>query len=283
METMRGMHYRASTILVIALAPLVAARAPAEPVRFTAPADSADPIDTYGLRPLVGRIFNLTQPYPGEYEAGATYFGEDNLETVFGRYAPVTGFSCSLTPCIGLTIGGFAGVNPVRTAQRGEDIGVPLARCEGLIVAMIASGELVPEGDDRVWASFDAFVPDGTSYIPVQLWIDSRRYAAWIGVVYNPQRLAPPALGTTVPGDALRAWVFAWGYETQPDTPIAAGAAPCPADVDAPFGVLDFADIAQFLESFSLGSPLADLAPPFDAYDFADVLAFVGAFAEGCP
>ena len=58
---------------------------------------------------------------------------------------------------------------------------------------------------------------------------------------------------------------------------------PCPADLDAPYGVLDFADVIAFLESFELGAPLADMAEPYHVHDFADVLAFLSSFGEGCP
>jgi len=58
---------------------------------------------------------------------------------------------------------------------------------------------------------------------------------------------------------------------------------PCPADLTAPFGTLDFSDVLAFLVAFSTGSPQADLALPMGVFDFSDVLAYLGAFAAGCP
>ncbi len=59
--------------------------------------------------------------------------------------------------------------------------------------------------------------------------------------------------------------------------------AECPADLAAPFGQLDFSDVAAFLTAFGSMDPAADLAEPFGSYDFSDVSAFLVAFASGCP
>ena len=62
-----------------------------------------------------------------------------------------------------------------------------------------------------------------------------------------------------------------------------APAAPCnAADLDAPFGTLDFNDINAFVEIFLGGSPSADLNGDM-ALDFGDIEAFVEAFLGGCP
>lgn len=55
------------------------------------------------------------------------------------------------------------------------------------------------------------------------------------------------------------------------------------ADLAAPFGVLDLADINAFVTGFTTANPIADLAPPFGVFDLADITAFVGAFTAGCP
>ncbi len=56
-----------------------------------------------------------------------------------------------------------------------------------------------------------------------------------------------------------------------------------PADLAAPFGVLDFSDVLAFLTAFGAMDPAADLAAPLGVFDFSDVLAFLTAFAAGCP
>ena len=58
---------------------------------------------------------------------------------------------------------------------------------------------------------------------------------------------------------------------------------PCPADLAAPFGSLDFSDVAAFLAAFGAMAPEADFAPPIGVFDFSDVAAFLAAFGAGCP
>jgi FG-GAP repeat protein len=57
----------------------------------------------------------------------------------------------------------------------------------------------------------------------------------------------------------------------------------CVADFAPPLGVLDFFDVAAFLDLFSSSDPRADLATPYCVFDFFDLLAYLGAFSEGCP
>jgi len=62
------------------------------------------------------------------------------------------------------------------------------------------------------------------------------------------------------------------------------GSGPCnEADLAAPFGVLDLADIDAFVIAFFGGDPLADIAPPFGVLDLNDIDAFIIAFFAGCP
>jgi hypothetical protein len=57
----------------------------------------------------------------------------------------------------------------------------------------------------------------------------------------------------------------------------------CVADLAAPFGVLDLADINRFISYFQFGIADADLAPPIGVFDLADILAFIESFNSGCP
>lgn len=59
--------------------------------------------------------------------------------------------------------------------------------------------------------------------------------------------------------------------------------APCVADLAAPFGVLDLADINAFTSGFLTQQPIADLAAPAGVFDLADISAFTGSFLAGCP
>ncbi|MEZ6242331.1 MAG: GC-type dockerin domain-anchored protein [Phycisphaerales bacterium] len=56
-----------------------------------------------------------------------------------------------------------------------------------------------------------------------------------------------------------------------------------PADLDVPYGTLDFSDVIAFLTAFGTMQPAADLAVPFGTFDFSDVIAFLTAFGNGCP
>lgn len=60
-------------------------------------------------------------------------------------------------------------------------------------------------------------------------------------------------------------------------------ASPCAADIAAPFGVLDLADINAFVTGFTGNDPIADVAEPFGVWDLSDIGVFVGAFSAGCP
>jgi hypothetical protein len=55
------------------------------------------------------------------------------------------------------------------------------------------------------------------------------------------------------------------------------------ADISAPFGVLDLADVSLFALGFQIQDPAADIAEPFGVWDLGDISAFVNAFLAGCP
>lgn len=55
----------------------------------------------------------------------------------------------------------------------------------------------------------------------------------------------------------------------------------CPADLVAPYGVLDFFDMLQFLNYFTSQDPLADINNDGN-WDFFDVLSYLSAFDAGC-
>jgi hypothetical protein len=58
---------------------------------------------------------------------------------------------------------------------------------------------------------------------------------------------------------------------------------PCsPADLGAPFGVLDLSDVDAFIHAFVTPTPISDLDEN-GVRDLADLVAFADAFATGCP
>jgi hypothetical protein len=57
----------------------------------------------------------------------------------------------------------------------------------------------------------------------------------------------------------------------------------CVIDLAPPFGVLNFFDVAEFLNLFNAASPLADIAEPFNTLNFFDVADYIRRYNEGCP
>jgi hypothetical protein len=57
----------------------------------------------------------------------------------------------------------------------------------------------------------------------------------------------------------------------------------CAADLAAPFGVLNFFDLAAYIGLFNAGDPAADLAAPFGSLNFFDVAAYIASYNAGCP
>jgi outer membrane protein assembly factor BamB len=58
---------------------------------------------------------------------------------------------------------------------------------------------------------------------------------------------------------------------------------PCQADLAAPFGKLNFFDLAAYLALYNASDPAADLAAPFGELNFFDIAAYLAAFNAGCP
>lgn len=58
---------------------------------------------------------------------------------------------------------------------------------------------------------------------------------------------------------------------------------PCPADLAAPFGELNFFDLAAYLALFNTQDPRADLSEPFGIYNFFDLVVYLNLYASGCP
>ena len=59
---------------------------------------------------------------------------------------------------------------------------------------------------------------------------------------------------------------------------------PCsPADLAAPFGIVDIDDVDAFIAAFIAGDAVADLAPPIGIVDIDDVDTFISLFLAGCP
>lgn len=58
---------------------------------------------------------------------------------------------------------------------------------------------------------------------------------------------------------------------------------PCPADLAAPFGTVNFFDLLAYIDAFNDQSPLADLAEPFGTLNFFDLTAYLSSYNAGCP
>ena len=56
-----------------------------------------------------------------------------------------------------------------------------------------------------------------------------------------------------------------------------------PADLAAPYGTLNFFDLAAYLDLYNAQDPAADLAAPFGVFNFFDLAAFLDFYNTGCP
>lgn len=65
--------------------------------------------------------------------------------------------------------------------------------------------------------------------------------------------------------------------------PFESGPGCTPADLAEPWGVLNFFDLAAYLNLFNAQDPRADLAPPFGQFNFFDLAAAIARHNAGCP
>jgi hypothetical protein len=57
----------------------------------------------------------------------------------------------------------------------------------------------------------------------------------------------------------------------------------CPPDLAAPFGTLNFFDLAAYIALYNANDPAADLAAPFGALNFFDLAEYIALYNAGCP
>ena len=76
--------------------------------------------------------------------------------------------------------------------------------------------------------------------------------------------------------------VFGWGL-LNARAAVERATGGCDADLAAPYGILDLADVQGFLSFFLNEEPGADFAEPFGILDLSDVTSFASAFIAGCP
>lgn len=74
-------------------------------------------------------------------------------------------------------------------------------------------------------------------------------------------------------------FIGAWMIRAEGTSP----AVPCVPDLAAPFGVLNFFDLAEYLSRYNAGDASADLAAPFGVINFFDLAAYLDLFNAGCP
>jgi hypothetical protein len=56
----------------------------------------------------------------------------------------------------------------------------------------------------------------------------------------------------------------------------------CPIDLAEPFGVVNFFDLARYVQMHALGNPAADIAPPWGTVNFFDLASYLNFSAQGC-
>ena len=101
------------------------------------------------------------------------------------------------------------------------------------------------------------------------------RWGDYYDMALDPDGMTFWAIGQTQePGIGWDTWVAQFALVQQSCNA---------ADLAAPFGVLDLADIGAFVDAFQAGGAAADLAAPFGVLDLGDIQAFIAAFQDGCP
>lgn len=110
---------------------------------------------------------------------------------------------------------------------------------------------------------------------------DAQTYVARSAVI--PFTLWTSTTAVRVVASGAASWLiddFRAGGPALPAPP-----APCPADLEAAFGVLDINDVLGFATAFNNAAPAADLFPAGgdDTFDINDVLSFAASFNAGCP
>jgi hypothetical protein len=95
-----------------------------------------------------------------------------------------------------------------------------------------------------------------------------------IAVVYSTSN---PYAGGTFFSPAYGGGVAGWDLNFRVTAEV------CAADLAAPFGSLDFFDLARFLELYNSGDAAADLAAPFGVLNFFDLSGYIALYGAGCP
>jgi len=165
---------------------------------------------------------------------------------------------------------------------------------------------LTPAGQ-RLWGDHGIYVaplhPTTGSFDTV--WIDSRLSVAVAGTLgvrlhtfdangsgIGVVDASPPAPSAFVRAAASDGGVVLAWQRAGDDVMVAQrvnrfqqlGGPPCAApDLAAPFGSLNFFDIAEYIAMFNSGDSGADFAPPFGSLNFFDVASFIAAYNAGCP
>ena len=165
-------------------------------------------------------------------------------------------------------------------AGPGQNGGLESSGSSSYLLIGVDAGVLIPSGapwtlfGGGYYAGYGQELPAGEPiYLGVRFDLGSGFQYGWIGVVMDPN-------------DFLLD-VFAWGYETEPGVPIAAGAGlgtPCPGDLTGD-DTVDFDDLLDLFGQWGECAPPSpcpgDLAEPADGVvNFDDLLALFAEWGE---
>ncbi len=143
---------------------------------------------------------------------------------------------------------------------------------EGLVLVLPLAGQVIRQGDGSVRVSVAATGTADAVDVPVDP---------------TPLPTIPfelPTLGTATAGVliTLTPQSLVFGGSLTADLVIVAAPASCAADVNDD-GLINFFDLAAFIDLYNLQDPAADIAPPFGIINFFDLAAFLGLYNAGCP
>ncbi|MEM9374460.1 MAG: GC-type dockerin domain-anchored protein, partial [Planctomycetota bacterium] len=260
--------------------------APASGAFSTLAADQVDLDETYDFESAVG----FTAGAPGDdattgvwvrVDPNGTDAQPENDNTPDGSIAWVTGQG---------SVGGGLGDNDVdggTTSLVSNQIDLTDAESATISYARWYSNSTgnAPNAD-----VFEVFVSDddGQNYVPVETVgpAGAGTSGGWIQSGFNVGDFV--ALSATVrvkfvASDLGDGSIVEAGVDDVRILGVSCSADSCPADLAAPFGELNFFDIAAYIGLFNANDPAADIAAPFGSLNFFDISEYIGLFNAGCP
>ena len=167
---------------------------------------------------------------------------------------------------------------PLREAMQSWD-----AACDPDGIFSQPQNDTVVEGDDARFTVTILARPGSREYRWQKL-VGGSWVSLFNGVAYAGVDTATLTVLNAQPDDAgqYRVRITKPCGETISQPATLTVSAPCPADFDNN-GLVNFFDVAAFINAYNTQDPAADLAAPFGTLNFFDVAAYISLYNAGCP